>query len=496
MLTATSKKPRSGFFIGVGCPGCGGDLELDSDFFVIDCKYCGSVLRVLKPDSPVAYMIPNRLTETEARFHLDRYLKERGEPLTGGSVMIKKLYYPYWKVDGTLLKLRNKTERKTIYSETDSTIQHTTETNRSDLSLSPYSITVGAGARMPSVPESLGVRAETVTVKPFASENVEGDFDALPILRPWERVRKRLDLSLATIGDIDQADFGKNLTRLFDPVFSLVYFPYFLVESYDPSYRRFALEGLTGRVAGTVGAQPMQQPADWDEMDGKVMKDASYRLDKAEVDADEEIFEEPPEISFGELEVDFHRCTNCGVDLPPSLSWVYICHNCHQLKMLEKGDYQLSSIDIAEHEESPNTTLVPFWWLRLPEEQAVKFRTLMGGLGTPDKIVIPALRSQNYEALHRLAKRMTAASLKMPVTTVDELDDRFLNVRVSLTEAIAQAEVIITREMINLGRRGDEAVMELTPLEVGLLYVPFRAENYFFVDTVLGAVSMEKTLLE
>ena len=30
----TTTRARSGFFIGVGCPGCGGDLDLDADFFV------------------------------------------------------------------------------------------------------------------------------------------------------------------------------------------------------------------------------------------------------------------------------------------------------------------------------------------------------------------------------------------------------------------------------------------------------------------------------
>lgn len=523
----TSSKNKTGFFIGVGCPGCGGDLELDSDFFVIECRHCGSVLRVLKPDMPVAYLMRSSQSDSQVRFHLDRHLKKNDQPLTGSSLLLKKVYYPYWKVDATMLRVRNKVEVKKFYSEYDSSVENTIERPRSDITIAPYSMTIGAGPKMPSVPDTLGIRAESIRVMPFSDEHIEDGFDALPIVKPWKVVERKLKLAVGTIGTIDQPDFGNNLTRLFDPVFSLIHFPYIIVESYDPTYRRWALDGLTGRVLGSVDSfgDRKAEPARV-----KRGRSASFNLGNVGVSFDlgsgedfgddREDFEErvnarsveydqmaqdierdaesgaPPPIEFGELDVDFHRCTNCGFDLPAQLSHVYICSNCHQMRMLEDSPYGDLMIEQADCDLSGQATLVPFWWIKIPPQQAVKLKTLLGGLGQPDKLVMPALRSFNFEAMIRLAKRMSAAITRIPTVPVESMDERFLSVRVSLAEAVALAEMMICKEWISLGRDMTGPETEIKPQAAGLIYVPFRLENYFYVDSVLNAVSMEKTLLE
>ena len=91
---------------------------------------------------------------------------------------------------------------------------------------------------------------------------------------------------------------------------------------------------------------------------------------------------------------------------------------------------------------------------------------------------------------------MSAAESRMSTVPVDSTDGRFLPVQVSLSEAIAQADMILCRELVGLGRKVSEAELELQPEEVGLFYVPFHLENYFYVDSALNAVSLEKTLLE
>ncbi len=74
-LTQTSKN-QSGFYIGVGCPGCGGELALESEFFVISCDHCGSVLRVTLPEIPPAYMVAAKVSKREARFGIDEPVVE------------------------------------------------------------------------------------------------------------------------------------------------------------------------------------------------------------------------------------------------------------------------------------------------------------------------------------------------------------------------------------------------------------------------------------
>lgn len=520
MIPTPSNNPAAGFFIGVGCPGCGGDLELEADFFVITCKHCGSILRVVKPGTPVAYLVKNRIDDMAARFHLDRYLKERGEPLTGSGLMFKRLYYPYWKVDGLLLKLRNKTESRTHYSEYNDEKEYTVESDKTSVSVSPYSLTVGAGMDLPSVPDSLGVRTDHVTIVPYSRENVQDGFDTIAISRSQEEIVRRIGLAVAAIGEMSHADFGTNVTRLYDPVFSMVYFPYLVIESYDPEYRRFALDGLTGRVLGHLDAQgsqlaarsrlrrdsfdysQSQEPSAHSSRSRRASSNAVSHLryqgvsdELVPIDADHDQSAAPIDVTFGELQVDFHRCTNCGVDLPPQMSFVYVCNNCHTPRLLNNARYTLTSIEQVDGEVGGHTKLIPFWWFRLRPEQSARLGVLMGGMGKPDRLVVPALRSKNFEAIHRLAKRMTTAATKMPSSRVDELDERCLAVRISLTEAVAHAEMIVARELLMLGKRGADAEVTLEPTEAGLLYVPFKLQNYFYTDTSIGAVSLEKTLL-
>ncbi|MBD3258462.1 hypothetical protein GF377_08510 [candidate division GN15 bacterium] len=513
-----SNKPGSGFFIGVGCPGCGGDLELDDDFFVISCKYCGSVLRVLKPDTPVAYLVQSTLDGTTARFYLDRYLKKRGDPLTGSQLMYKRLYYPYWKVDGYLLKLRNKTERRVVTSEYDADCETTVESDKTSVSVTPYSMSVGAGASMPSIPDSLGIRSEHIRILPFSRENVQDGFDTINVTRSQEEVAKSVGLAVATIGEMAEADFGTNVTKLYDPVFSMVYFPYLLVESYDPEYRRFAMDGLSGRVIGHLDADGTQLAArhavdasGYSHAGGAaayrpglggirngsdVVANARYQGvsdDFVEVGAAER--SEPLNIEFGELDVDFHRCSNCGIDLPSDMSYVYVCKNCHTPRLLHANRFELTNIEQVDTPVDHETHLVPFWAFKLPPDQMARLGVLLGGLGRPERLLVPALRSRNFEAIQRLAKRMTSAGKRLPTRVITELHERCLSVRVGLNEAVAQAEMIVVKELLKLGKRADQAEIEFNPTEIGLLYVPFKLQNYFFTDTALGAVSMERMLL-
>lgn len=520
----TTTKPKSGFFIGVGCPGCGGNLDLDADFFVLGCDHCGTPLRVIMPDTPAAFMAQSSVADHEIRFHIDRYLKQNDMPLTGSTLQVKRLYYPYWKVDATVLKLRNKTEVKKLYSGSDSSVESVIETDRSTVSVSPYGLTIAAGARMDGIPESLGMRSETVRVIPFADENLEHDFDALPVLRPWEIVNRRVHLAVAAMSEINPADFGQNLTKLFNPTFSLIYFPYFLVECYGSDYRRFVVDGLVGRVLKAIfpkqgesksvtpvgsggsalsigkvalsfdtGSTPEIFHDNFE--DNALARGVAHDLMETDIDSGSQ-YDEAPEITFGQIDVDFHRCTNCGSDLPTELSYVYICPNCHELQMMDKSSYSLPEIKTAIFEDSRPAKLVPFWTLGLPEVMAQRFGNLLGGLDKREKMFVPAIGASNFEAIHRLARRMSAAQGKMQTEPVESFDERYLPVRVGVAEALALAEMIICRELVDRCYKLPEEDLVLEPQDIGLVFVPFHLENYFYIDSVINAVSLERTLLD
>jgi len=522
-MAVTTSKPRGGFFIGVGCPGCGGALDLDADFFVTRCEHCGSPLRIIMPDLPPAFMIPGKVPQHEIRFHIDRHLKQNDLPLTSSTLHVKKLYYPYWKVDATVLKLRNKTEVRKLYSDSESQTETVVETDRSTVTTSPYLLTVAAGARVEGIPESIGMRSETVRIVPFSNENIADDFDALPVVRPWEMVEQKVKLAVEALSQINPADFGQNLTRLFNPSWSLIYFPYLVVESYGGSYRRFVVDGVVGRVLKALDPEAAEHPGRKPVRDrvsigiGDVKP--SFGTDSAparsydsfvdgvlspgviedlfEIDPDMDTpFDDAPEIDLGQLNVDFHRCSVCGGDLPTELSHVYICPNCHELQIMNIGEFRLAQIEAAVFEDDRRSRLVPFWQFGLPEIMAKRFGNLLGGLDRCDKMLVPAVGASNFEALHKLTRRISAAQSRIQTGAVESLDERFLPVRIGPGEALALAEMIVCRELVDKGHKLPEGGLALEPTELGLVYIPFHLENYFYVDSVLNAVSVEKTLVE
>lgn len=504
-------KPKTGFFIGVGCPGCGGELELDADFFVIDCRHCGSPLRVVMPAIPAAFMIPSKVSSHEIRFHIDRYLKSESRPLTGSTLHTKKLYYPYWRIEGTVLKLRNRTETRKVYSETDSSVENVIETDRSTVTVSPYRLTVAAGAHTEGIPDSLGLRSETIRAVPFSDDKIEPDFDTMPVLRSWESVNRRVKRAVSALSQINPADFGVNLTKLFNPSFSLIYFPYFLVEGYSSTYRRFVVDGLVGRVLKMIKLED-ESEADRESSDdhsdsashSAAISDsaAGETLSRGIVD---NIFESEPdgndpnqsplEMSFGSLDVDFHRCTVCGADLPTVISHVYICNNCHELQIPDPRSRCLTRLEAVACESDGDVQMVPFWRLELPEIMSGQFGNLLGGLDKNENLLVPAFGSDNFEAVHKVSRRMTVAYGRMETGTVEVLDERYLPVRIGPEDARVLAEMIVSRELVDHGHNLPED-LDLQPLTYALIYVPFHQENYFYIDSALNAVTLERVLID
>ena len=147
-----------------------------SDFFVLTCTHCGSALRVQKPKVPAAYLIKSSKTISEIRFAADRYLKEKGLPLLKASDEIEPLLFPYWKIDAVILKVHNKVIERYDYTEEYSEQEIKYEQKLTDISLSPYSVTVSASQDNDRLPYTLGMRTDYIRLEPFSEENIPEDF--------------------------------------------------------------------------------------------------------------------------------------------------------------------------------------------------------------------------------------------------------------------------------------------------------------------------------
>ncbi len=483
MATDRSSNPRRGFYIEVGCPGCGGDLEIESDLFVTSCTHCGSPLRLVLPETPPAYILPNKLSLNEARIKIDRQLKSQGLPLTGSSLHFKQIYYPYWKIEAMLLRCRNRKEKISVQIDDSSGEEIIDYKKNSQINLSPYHITVAASIHLEGVPDSIGIRGQSLKMAPFKSSGVDDGFDILEVRRSPEEVLKTIELSVSRLNTIDLAEFGENLTKLYNPVTSLMFFPYCIVENYEgEGYRRYVLDGLTGRIVSTHDSLN-------DEAISEAEQDSSDSFEGIRIelpDNAEDVGRLP--IKFGAVEVKFHRCGVCGVDLPARASCIYICSNCHEMTCLDKHIATMPKILVAEPDDS-DSLFFPFWSFQTNRGKH------FGSLNETNRILIPAFDIPNFEALYRLSCRVTTAGPKLNFEPIENLDERFAPVDIFPTTGMALAKVVFYRYELEKTNRLHELDLEVSPQDLSLCFIPFKPENYFFVDSVLNSISFEKKLV-
>jgi len=424
-------------------------------------------------------MIKSDKDKRTIRFQIDRYLKKNDLPLTASQFNINPVYAPYWKIDAVVLKVRNTTIERTRPAEDYNNYggygggsyepSTTYEQKITDIRLVPFTITQYASGDSKTYPHSLGMRTEYIKMIPFADENIDDEFTCLPATKNWAQVLEDLDSNVSSVNELSTADFGINKTEMFHPVGSLVYFPYFVVKSpYGDKMRQFIVDGISGRVL-------------------------KYITELLDYDSEKS---DTPGIEFGELGIEFHRCPNCGVDLPGEQSFVYICDNCQELVLLEKYPFVENQIFSAPSGSNPNDRMFPFWSLKLSGEDQEKIRKMFGGIYNSDRLVIPGFKLPNFEAMFRLSKRMSAASAKLDLSPIEKIERHFIPVNLSLTEALTLAEVLIYRDCIGKGMRDSFRDNAFQPNEVSLFYAPFHPESYFYVDSILGAVTFEKNLVE
>lgn len=463
---------QAGFFIGVTCPGCGSKLKLGDNLFVLICHHCGSHLRVEMPDVPPAFMVHPKTDDRQARFAIDRYLKEHSLPLTGSGLQFRRFYYPYWKIDGVVLKVRNRIERKSNYTGEygdSGDAEMMVEVRRTDVSLSPYMTTIASGPFFDDVPYTIGMRAEYISLSPFARDRVDTDYVSLAVNMSRETALESALRAMNQMSVAFQGDFGKNRTDLLHPEFSLVFYPYLLVETDSPRYYRFVVDGYTGRV------QTFRE-----ERGGS---SAAVENDQA------------PGVELGELTVMLHRCSSCGEDLPRGRSYIYVCNNCHTVNLVDAHGPDVEAIRWVEPPSGNTDPMFPFWSFELSVDDSAEVARMFGGIYRSNRLAIPAFRLPNFEAAFRLTQRMSAAINQIDTALIYTSHDRFRPVTLGPSEAVLHAEIMIYRARVGKLSHVDINEIRFRPSSAQIVYLPFHEEAYFFVDSVLNAVTFEKNLV-
>jgi hypothetical protein len=118
-----------------------------------------------------------------------------------------------------------------------------------------------------------------------------------------------------------------------------------------------------------------------------------------------------------------------------------------------------------------------------------------GGLLRSDRLVVPAFRTGNFAAMFRLAKRMSTALPRLRLTAVESFDRRCRPVNLGLAEARLLAGIITYRAELDrlAGTLAQHSEVQVTGAD--LMFAPFHPESYFYVDSIMGAVTFEKNLV-
>lgn len=460
-------KPKRGFYIAATCPACGAELELESDYQTTSCASCNSVVRISTPAMPPAYVIKAKVLDRDVRFHIDRHLKTSGEPLSQSLDDVKKVYFPYWRINAILLRLRHRKETRIQYDE-DTNTETSFDQKKVETTLSPYDITSAAGGLPEAIPHSLGERTEYVKTFPYSEEHMQEDFDMLSVVTPWQEAIVGVKHAVQQLNHISGNEFGVDVSRLLRPVLSLVNFPYIFARTMVKNEERsYVLDGLTGRIVHESGGSlaAALQVADATQMR-----------------------------EWGRLGVVLHRCDNCGQQLPDSKSIVYICGNCQRLTILEVCPQLRRQLLCVPSSAKKDEHYFPFWVFNAPTSQMNAMKVRFGGSEYSGAICVPAFRITNFEAMYRLTRRMSIALPKFKMEEPHELGDNFEPATVGVEEAIVLAHAALARGII--GKDGDfpEELIDMPFEEVSIFYAPFHPESYFMVDTFLGAVTFERSL--
>jgi hypothetical protein len=482
---------KTGFHIGVTCPGCGADLELQDDFFSVQCSFCGSVLRLVMPETAPVYYVPMKMQKRELRFQVDRHLKNTGQPLTGAGLSYKVVYYPYWKIDAVKLQVKLK-RQENISQNTNSNILTTqlhyhgvfvtgrvvgnvltakpsnVDNKELTVRLSPYSMTRNAADEVLGIPPSLGQRTDCIKMYPMSAGDHDISAQYIPIDKSWEATARQAGDSVG-LGK-HTGEPGCLARELLFPEGSIVYFPFAVFEhnSRDSILQRIVCDGVVGRVLSVVS--PSNELI-------------------------EECHGETSLIDYGQVLVTEHRCKNCGTDLPASSSSVYVCRNCHiavsidNNVTLNEGIFRASDSD---NNGRSDIQLFPFWSFRAPKKLINDFVKSYYHIDNSENIIVPAFTFSNFDAMRRLTKRVTASGQTLNIQPIDDLDQRFLAAPVGLQKAHRMAEITLYCAQASQKTKLSIDDFNFPVEDARLIYIPFSCENYFYISTVNDAITFEK----
>ena len=406
----------------IHCPQCRGDIEFLEEAQVIHCRFCGSSLLVAGREGVLRYVIsPQVLDPRMARSLAEEHLRasRKGNP----RVLEAFLFYaPFWRMQGMVYRWvfgQKVMKGGTLFQVPDPQleIKLPPPMEREKVLLTrvmDHTIPGYAGLEM-GLP-TLGVRGQALRLQVFDREHLEERHSFLPLQVPLDRVQAEAE----RLGDLffhtEEMAPEFILHRMVGRIFSLIYFPVWLVECRHAEGRETLLiDGVGKKVLVTLAEK-------------------SSLLEKLQGEETRKPFK------FSEIRFLPFRCPNCGWEFPfRPLSLLHFCPTCRHLWRERQGEWvevKYQTIRLPLDPIPDGLLWVPFFRFRAVMESGGERLETMADLyrmapppralneeresSRPIYFYIAAVKFRNPQTFHTLASRL---SFLQPQIELDSFPD-------------------------------------------------------------------------
>jgi Zn-finger nucleic acid-binding protein len=457
--------------IKVDCPQCGGDIIFDEEIEVVRCPYCSSTNQISGKSGLPRFMLPPRWSFEESRHRISTFLSsKKSVPLQKKGLHL--VYGPYWRTKGMVFHwaLGKKHSLSKVGTRSWDDAKEL-KTKHFDFTFPAY--------REPDLGlDTLGVRTAAIPLQLFHHSRLSG---AELVLSPEVSLQEAVDHSnsFLTFGFSDRSlKVELEDTQLVGEVYSLVYFPFWVLEvGANGQNGLLIIDGVANVIRKSIWEQDF----------------ATYFQGPAP---------DKSASNFGDLHLIPFTCPVCGWDLPftPD-SKTHICPTCARAWAEHGGSYQevdYHLVGIPSEFDQP-VHYMPFWKLKTQihtPNGVLKTKSDLGklipalssgkgrGKGADSiRFLIPAFRIRNLKSLSKLAHIFCVSPPSQKLRAKDNLKkERFEGVSLAGQEAEQLAQVVLISMVPKYHRRARNLLKD-SELKAGrpqLVYYPFYRKGIYF----------------
>jgi len=302
------------------------------------CEYCDLVVRIGTPGRVLKYFYLSKVDEYGARMAVDRFLKDRGLPLTGQVLNSQFFYLPFYRFRGMALDFL---EASVEYIEMPEGGTLPIKSRRK-LSGKIFDVTLPAFTNADFGLTSLGIRPTAVPLYGFSRDEIaENTIIVRSDISPAQAEASALELHRQNLGLYNKS--SSLCSAMIGEQLSVIYFPIWAI-----TYRSTA-------GASTVFVDALARR-------GYMMSEEEFIYRGGVSEGKNSQYVNPVR----------HQCPNCGADLGVShFSLYYPCANCRRAFMLEGKDYRQITPLAADF-----PACSPYWRFPLAFDGPQNYRTV------------------------------------------------------------------------------------------------------------------------